>query len=128
MEHFFTPAEPAQDCYECIPSGYDEVHLAVPIETFLNHRWDWSDFRAFATGGDEGGMGKILWIAEDTFCWVENENPAMEYDLYDRHHGDCDLQRAAFTTPSGERHALVLAKDVYSVFCQPERPAFSGMQ
>jgi hypothetical protein len=35
---------------------------------------------------------------------------------YDRHHGDCDLKRAAFTTPSGEMHALVLAKDVYSVF------------
>jgi hypothetical protein len=111
MEHFFTPARPAMDMYEFIPWGYSEVHLAVPIEAFLKHRWDWSDFRAFFAG-DSGQRGTILWIAWDTLCWIESENTADEY----AQHGDFDLQRAVFMAPSGETYVLVLAKDVGSAF------------
>lgn len=32
---------------------YSEVQLAVSIEAFLNHRWDWSDFRAIVAGDED---------------------------------------------------------------------------
>jgi hypothetical protein len=101
MEHLFTPTQrlPAEIF------GYTEVQLAVPIEAFLNHRWDWSDFRAFLAG-DEGEMEKIIWITEDTFFWVEDENTQVGFDQV---HTD-GIQRATFTTTSGETHILILAK------------------
>jgi hypothetical protein len=108
MEHFFTPSRRLQDRY-----GYDfdephihsEVQLTVSIEAFLNHSWDCSDFRhLFAC--DEDVMRKIIWITEDTFISVEDENTGREYD--DRLEG-YEIQRAALTARSGETHYLVLA-------------------
>jgi hypothetical protein len=65
MENFFTPAQRlAIEPLDCT-----DVQLAVSIETFLNHRWDWSAFYAFATD-IEGEMWKLLWITEETLIWV----------------------------------------------------------
>lgn len=69
MERFFTPTRRLRPI---ALSGYSEVQLAESIEAFMNHGWDWADFRAFVTGGDEGS--KYLWITEDTCTWVEDEN------------------------------------------------------
>jgi hypothetical protein len=105
MEHFFTPTRRLQE--DPRPRGYTEVDLAVPTEAFMNHRWDWSDFRTFVTGaGDENQMWKVLWITEDTLIWAEDVNTSMG-DNFLINHG---IQRATFTTLSGERSVLVLAK------------------
>jgi hypothetical protein len=101
MQRFFTPS-PRRLLIE--PHGYTEVTLAVPIEAFLNYRWDWSDFRAFATG-DVGEMGKIMLIIEDTFIWVEDGDTRSKFDELNRH----AIQCAKFTSPSDETHVLVLA-------------------
>jgi hypothetical protein len=109
MEQFFTPTQRLQDRRDIFDEslGYTEVQLAVSIEAFMNHSWDWSNFYAFVKG-DEGEMWKILWIAEDTFIFVEDENNRLEYDLHDDYEIE---QRAKFTAPSGETHELVLALD-----------------
>jgi hypothetical protein len=108
MEHFFTPSRRLQDRY-----GFDsdeshihsEVQLTVSIEEFLNHSWDCSDFRPlFAC--DEDVMRKIIWITEDTYISVEDENTGREYD---ERLEDYAIQRAALTATSGETHYLVLA-------------------
>jgi hypothetical protein len=41
MEQFFAPFRRLRD--ELQPSEFKEVELAVPVEEFLNHRWDWKD-------------------------------------------------------------------------------------
>jgi hypothetical protein len=101
MEHFFTPPQPFGEY------GHHQVKLAVSIETFLNHRWDWLDFLAFATCGDVVGMQNIIWLTDDTFIWVEGDNNGTEFDhllnLF-------AVQRATFTSTSGEMHDLILAK------------------
>jgi hypothetical protein len=110
MEQYFTPARRLQETLK--PHGYTEVELAAStsIEAFMNHRWDWSDFWAFLTTGDdeggEDGMWKVLWIAEDTLMWAEKENSRMTMDLTYKY----ATQRVKFTVPSGETHVLVLAK------------------
>jgi hypothetical protein len=103
MEQFFTPTRWLPEF-----GYYNEVQLAVSIEAFMNHSWDWSDFYAFVKG-DEGEMWKILWITEDTFIFVvEDENSRMDFDLEE----DYSFQLSAtFTTPSGGTHKLVLAID-----------------
>jgi hypothetical protein len=106
MEHSFAPSRRLQD--ECIgsePHGYTEVQLAVSIETFLNSRWDWSDFHAFATRG-QVGMRNIMWITEDTFIWLEDENTLVYFDMLEEQ----AIQSATFTSTSGETHHLVLAR------------------
>jgi hypothetical protein len=110
MEHFFTPARRLHDRLDCSdeePLGYTEVQLAVSIKSFMNHSWDWSDLYAFVKG-DEGEMWKILWITDEKFIFVEDENNLMDFDIqneYEIH------QRAMFTTKSGETHELILAID-----------------
>jgi hypothetical protein len=50
MEQFFKPTRRLQDLHDYIfdePLGFTEVQLAVCVEAFLSHRWDWSDFQAF---------------------------------------------------------------------------------
>ena len=42
MEDFFTPTRRFQDRHDYILAGYTEVQLAVSIEAFMNHPWDWS--------------------------------------------------------------------------------------
>jgi hypothetical protein len=101
MERFFTPTQR----FRVEPLDYSEVQLAVSMEVFMNHRWDWSDFRAFATG-DEGEMWKVLWITNDTCIWVEDDNTAVGNDTLGL---NCAIQRATFTATSGETHVLVLA-------------------
>jgi hypothetical protein len=64
MEDLFKPFQRLQDQSGFTPVGYTEVELAVPIQAFLDHHWDWSALLAFATTGE---MRKILWITEDTF-------------------------------------------------------------
>jgi hypothetical protein len=107
MEQFFTPSQRLQ----IEPRhGYTEVKLAVSIETFLNHSWDWSDFWSFATG-DGGEIRKIIvimdvaGIIEDTFIWVYDGNTRWDFDELRR----LENQRAKFTTQSGETHFLYLA-------------------
>jgi hypothetical protein len=111
MEHFFTPS--AQRLQEISPTspalrGYTEVELTQPIEAFINHPWDWSDFRAFVTDTVDGNqMWKIMWLTEDTLIWVENVNTSMGDDFLSHY----AIQRATFTTLlSSERSVLVLAK------------------
>jgi hypothetical protein len=78
MEQFFSPTRRLQDQlpteesfeYEELDE-LEELELAVPVEEFLNHRWDWSDFRAFVMGGE---MPTIVWIAEDSFLWVTDDH------------------------------------------------------
>jgi hypothetical protein len=108
MKHFFIPSERLQDEFDMFSDevhGYTEVELAVSIEALLNHSWDWSDFRAFSTG-DEGEMGKIVWITEDTFFWIEETNNEVDFDDLKHRY---EIQRATFTATSGETHDLVLA-------------------
>jgi hypothetical protein len=112
MEHFFTPNPRIQDrheftCHERV--RYTEGQLAVSIEEFMNHRWNWSDFRAFVTG-DEGEMSKLLWIPEDTLIWVEDENARMTFEQSDVMEGYA-FHHATLTAPSGETHFLCLAMD-----------------
>jgi hypothetical protein len=109
MEHFFTPTRRLQDRHDYMfdePLGYTEVQIAVSIEAFMNHRWDWLAFHAFATD-IEGEMWKLMWITEDTLIWVEDEN--NELDLEEM--VDYAIQRTTFTATSGETHELVLATD-----------------
>jgi hypothetical protein len=106
VKHLFTPSQRLQDKFDMLydeEHGYTEVQLDVSINEFLNHRSDWSDFQSFFTA-DEDVMGKIIWITEDTLFWIENENTEMELDYRVR-----PIQRATFTTTSGETHHLVLA-------------------
>jgi hypothetical protein len=42
MEQFFAPIRRLQDDLQ--PFEYEEVELAVPVEEFLNYRWDWKDW------------------------------------------------------------------------------------
>jgi hypothetical protein len=111
MENFFTPSRHLHDRYgfPFEPQGYTEVKLAVSIEAFLNHSWGWSDLQAFVTS-DAGYMGKVLWITENTFIWVEDDKTTVEFEKL----GCRAMQRATFTAISGETHALVLAKAVNS--------------
>jgi hypothetical protein len=111
MEHFFTPTRRLRDRHDNYISdemtGYTQVQLAVSIEAFMNHRWNWSDFQAFVTGDEQGEMGKILWITEHAFIWVEDENTALEFYLL---HNHTLREHASFTAPSGETHVLCFAK------------------
>jgi hypothetical protein len=112
MERFFTPTRRLQDRYAFELDfyertlGYTEVKLAVSIEEFLKHRWDWSDFRAYATGV-EGGIWKVLWITEDTFIWFEDEDNEVNLDQIE---ATFAMQCATCTAPSGETHEIILAK------------------
>jgi hypothetical protein len=106
MEHFFTPTQRLPIELD----AYTGVQLAVSIEAFLNHRWDWLDFQAFATS-NEGETGKIVWITEDTFICVDEDNTGMEYERL----ADYAIQSAAFTATSGKTHHLVFAKEMNSV-------------
>jgi hypothetical protein len=108
MEHFFTPIRRLQDWYDDAqisdePLGYTEVQLAVSIDAFLNHRWD---FRTFFTGG-EGELWKVLWITQDACIWVEDQNNKLEPQLLENH----VKQQASLTALSGETHVLFLASD-----------------
>jgi hypothetical protein len=107
MEEFFTPSR--RLALETVP--YTEVQLAVSIEAFMNHSWDWSAFFAFATD-DDGEMWKILWITEDTLIWVEDEFAQLVFEEMEYY----AFQRASFTAASGETHTLVLAMKRESSF------------
>jgi hypothetical protein len=114
MKHFFKPSRRLQDHFDHTlyvdvydsdeDHGYSEVELAVSIEVFLNHRSDESDFRAFSTV-DDGEMGKLIWITEDTFFWIVEDNNEVDFERLDRY----VVQRATFTATSGATHDLVLA-------------------
>jgi hypothetical protein len=124
MERCFTRSRLLQDQYNgVLPFGYTEQRLVEPVEAFLNQPWDYSAFRAFATGVE---MWKILRITKDTFIWVEDENTAVGNDLADIH----AIQRATFTAPSGETHIMVHAElaDSASIVAGASSAAFSGMQ
>jgi hypothetical protein len=104
MEQYFTPTRRLQEDPTAAPAhhGYTEAELtADSMEAFMNHRWDWSDFRAFVTG-DEGEM----WIAKDTLIRAEKGNAMMGNEL----HFHFVAQRAQFKLNSGETHVLVPAK------------------
>jgi hypothetical protein len=114
MEDFFTPTRRLQDRHDTIFDGYTEVQLAVSLEEFMSHRWDWSAFYAFATD-DEGEIWKLMWITEDTFICVEDDFTELEFD-----EEDYAIQRAFFTATSGETHELVLAKYMASASLSAE--------
>jgi hypothetical protein len=121
MEDFFTTTRRLQERHHNFGADYTEVQLAVSIEAFMNHPWDWSAFLAFVTG-DEGEMWKALWITDNTFIWVEDEYTEMDFDQLEY----SAILRASFTTTCGERYDLVLAMgytetaslsaEAYSVF------------
>jgi hypothetical protein len=113
MERFFTPTRRLQAWYGYgyMIDEYTEVQLAVSIEVFLNHSWDWSAFYAFTTD-DEGEVSNFLWITEDTFIWVEDENTRTDFK-YLLENG-YQIGRAALTAINGERHVLGLAKTTES--------------
>jgi hypothetical protein len=56
MEQFFSPTRRLQDLWEQYNEdrtfNYAEVELVVPVEDFLNHRWDWEDLFDFAYGDE----------------------------------------------------------------------------
>jgi hypothetical protein len=108
MEDFFTPCRRLRDQNGFNHFAYVERELVVPIQTFLDHQWDWSDFRAFAATGE---IWKILWIAEDTFISVEGPNAGGEFNQW---LGESSIQRAMFTVPCGETHTVVLAHLSYN--------------
>jgi hypothetical protein len=115
MEQFFAPTRRLQDHYDFVfdeDHGYTEVQFAVSTEAFLNRSWDWSEFQAFTMGG-EGEMGRILWITEDTFLYVEDDDNDQE-EFIMNHLGYHKVEYATFTLPSGETHVLILAKLVDS--------------
>jgi hypothetical protein len=70
MELLFTPTRSLQNDRVDYPFEFTEVKLAIPVKAFLNHRWDWSDFRTFGTGG---AMRRIVWITEDTFLGIVDD-------------------------------------------------------
>jgi hypothetical protein len=116
MEHLFTPTRRLQDEYDSTfysdsdeaLLGYTEVQLTVSAEAFLKQSWDWSEFQALFTG-DEGEMWKIIWIAEDTFIYIEDDNSNGVDDQGFNFLGYCFAEYATFTSTSGEEHVLILA-------------------
>ena len=56
---------------------------------FVCFGWDWSDFKAYFTGG-ERAMWKVLWITEDTLICVEDEYSEMDFDKF-INNSKCDL-------------------------------------
>jgi hypothetical protein len=71
MEQSFSPTRRLQDLWEEYNEvgtfDYAEVHLAVPVEEFLNYRWDWEDLLDFAYGDV---LDKVIWITDDTFLVI----------------------------------------------------------
>jgi hypothetical protein len=108
MKHFFTTTRRYQDIWEADwydgdgPFEYTELRLAVPLEDFLLFSWHWQDLLVFVTGGE---MRKILWITENAFLVVEDdENP---FDLDDDTLGRCiDAEMQA---KSGQKQTLTIA-------------------
>jgi hypothetical protein len=100
MEQFFAPFRRLRD--ELQPSEFKEVELAVPVEEFLNHRWDWKDLRAFLMDGE---MSTIAWITEDSYIWAKDDDSEAFCPLI------C-LERLAahFTATSGVVESLFLMK------------------
>jgi hypothetical protein len=106
MEHFFSPTRRLQDVWEESSDGdpfeYAEVQLAVPLEEFLNHQWDWEDIRALASGDM---VGKILWITDDIFLVVGDAS-----DVLDDGNFLCDSHlHASSMATSGQEQTLTLA-------------------
>jgi hypothetical protein len=105
MEHFFSPAQRHEDQLPNTdePFEYEVVELAVPVEEFLNHRWDWKDLRAFLVDGE---MLTIAWITEDSFIWVRDEHSEAFCPL---EISEKNLS-AKFTAASGAEETLFLVK------------------
>lgn len=70
----------------------------------MKHRWDWSEFQAFLSCY-EFEVGKITWITDDTFMWVEDDNNGVDFGQL----GGEYAYFATFTVPSDETHILILA-------------------
>jgi hypothetical protein len=106
MEQFFAPIQRIQD--QLRPFAYKEVELAVPVEEFLNHRWDWKDMRVFLMDGTIITIPKIAWITEDSFIWIKYGNSEV-FDPLDTL--GIDLS-AKFTAASGAEETLSTVADV----------------
>jgi hypothetical protein len=111
MEQFFTPTQRFQDIWENSinytsddPFEHAEVQLAIPVEDFLIYRWDWEDFSAFSYGNNVL-MGKIIWITEDMFLLIgDNNQDITEYADFS------SLLHARFTGSNGLERTLTLSK------------------
>jgi hypothetical protein len=120
MEKFFSPARRLEEQvpntderFEC-----EVAKLAVPMEEFLNQRWDWKGLRAFLMDGE---ILTMAWITEDSFLWVRDEHSEAFCPLETL---EKDLS-AKFTATSGAEETLFLAKRLHnSVFV--ERPHISA--
>jgi hypothetical protein len=80
MEQFFTPTHPLR--YQNLfdddgPFVYSKVELAVPMEDFLVHHWDWETLCAFVSGDI---LRKIMWITKDAFLLVEESDNVFRLD------------------------------------------------
>jgi hypothetical protein len=116
MEQLFTPTRRLQDQHDLRfdePHVYNEVQLTVSTEAILNRSWDWSEYHAFATS-DEGELGKILWITEETFIYIEGDDYDSEQGEFLYWLGYYHVQHATLTLPSGETQYLFLANLVDS--------------
>ncbi len=83
------------------PFEYTEVELTVPVEDFLVNRWDWNDLRAFLTGGL---TPKILWITEEVFLVVDDDDNAFNFAHGYRKSLDAEIQQAG-----GQKQTLTFA-------------------
>jgi hypothetical protein len=112
MEHMFLPTRRLQDRWEEVADlyydvelfeNYTEVQLVVPVEVFLDYRWDWADLWAFASGDD--AERKIMWITDEEFLTFGDNSDitnSVESFVYD------SLLLAASTIPSGHIQTLQL--------------------
>ena len=120
MEQFFSPTRRRLPTDQ--PFEYKEVELGVPLEEFLNHRWDWKNLRVFLGDGE---LPKIAWITEYSFIWVRDEHSQAFCPLETLEN---DLS-AKFTAASGAEETLFLVtRPLISASISAGRPAFSGMQ
>jgi hypothetical protein len=109
MDQFFTPTRRYHDLCELGmdddlgPFEYTEMELAVPVEEFLVCDLDWKYLWAFLTGA--GVAQKILWITEDAFLVVENDENEFRF------HDDAPdyFLKADFQETSGREQSLILA-------------------
>jgi hypothetical protein len=103
MEQLFTPTRRYQDIWgDDDDSLYTEAELAVPLEDFLSHRWDWKDLHALAPSDD---LHIFLWITVHAFLALQGI--ANDFAFIGPH--ICSAAKLQAT--SGHEHTLMLMQD-----------------
>jgi hypothetical protein len=110
MDQLCTPTRRYQDLWEeCTnaPFEYTEVQLAVHVPEFLIYHWDWEALGAFLIGGV---TPKIMWITENTFLVVEENENDFDFDRSMRQSGARSCIVAKIQAASGQEETLILAQ------------------